>query len=296
MKKNSKINAIIIVSLLVVISTIAITSSKYVYNSVWNYYLKSREFYFESDLLEINTKKNSILDWDGSDISFDLRNNQNSEHISEFDISYKVTCEVLGEESKYIGCKINNLESSSFEGTLSNVEKCVNELDETDVSKLTKAECEIGGYNWTQELITKTNNFNLFLTDPTKNINEVSVKIIAESTKPYKKTLTGIFNLNKVDITDSTYDLVYQKFSEYDELTIINKTSTDRCFSLSFDAEEYLLISDTDGYEFEVDSNNKINKINFNIKKNSSINFNFFRLDLTKEYSVNNFSIVEKDC
>ena len=75
-KRNRLLIILFIIILFVVTATF--TLGKYAYNNAWNYYLSSKGFYFESDLLSINTKKNSLLRWDGSDISFEIRNSQNA--------------------------------------------------------------------------------------------------------------------------------------------------------------------------------------------------------------------------
>lgn len=297
MKKNNKTTAIIIVILLVTVSAIVGTSAKYIYNSAWNYYLTSKGFYFESDLLEMNTKKNSLLNWDGSDISFALKNSYNDEFISEFDISYKVSCEVLGDEAKYLSCNLNNSGKSSFEGTLTSTAKCMNSKDETDVSRFTKAACEVGGYSWKYENITKENVFNLNLTDSTKNIDEASIKITVESTKPYKKTLVGLFNINKVDESESEYTVEYQNYDEYDELLIVNKTSSDKCFLIGFNSGEYSLNTLEGNFSnYYTDTNDKINGFDMKISKESSAIYEFYRINDSGDYSIENFVVSEKEC
>ena len=120
MEKRKKRIAILIVTLITIITVITMTSGKYIYNSIWNYYLKSKGFYFESDLLDIVAKNNSMLKWDGSDIYFSLKNSLNDKLISDYDISYKITCTVLGDESNYVDCLVNGTDSNVFNGNLSN--------------------------------------------------------------------------------------------------------------------------------------------------------------------------------
>ena len=76
--KSKKIFTIFVI-LIIMFATISLTLGKYIYNSVWDYYLSSKAFYFESDLLDINTKNNSLLKWDGSDINFKINNSQNKD-------------------------------------------------------------------------------------------------------------------------------------------------------------------------------------------------------------------------
>lgn len=297
MKKRSKRIIITIVIILIFMATATLTLGKYIYNNAWNYYLSSKGFYFESDLLDINTKKNSLLKWDGSNINFLVKNSQNNKLISEYDISYKITCEVLGEESDYIKCNLNDTNTSVFSGTLATTSKCVNDIDNVDVTLFSKAECEVNGYMWNEEVISKSNYFNLELSDPTKSIDEVSVKITAESLTPYHQTLTGIFNINRVDSADLEFTTSYLGYEEYDEISITNTTTSEKCVSIGFDSSKYFIdLNDYQTLEYLVDSNNKINEIKIKLNKESSKSYKFYKADSNKIYSINDFLVEEKEC
>lgn len=297
MKKRSKRIIITLAVILIFMATATLTLGKYAYNNAWNYYLSSKGFYFESDLLDINTKKNSLLKWDGSDINFIVKNSQNDKLISEYDISYKITCEVLGEESSYIKCNLNDTNTSVFNGTLATTSKCVNNIDDADVTLFSKAECEVNGYTWNEEVISKNNYFNLELSDPTKSIDEVSVKINAESITPYHQTLTGIFNINRADSVDLEIITSYLSYEEYDEISITNTTTSEKCVSIGFDSSKYFIdLNDYQTLEYSVDSNNKINEIKIKLTKESSKSYKFYKADSNKIYSINDFSVEEKEC
>lgn len=296
MKKRSKRIILILVVMLIFVATATLTLGKYVYNNAWNYYLSSKGFYFESDLLDINEKKNALLKWDGSNIKFEVKNSQNNKLISEYDISYKITCEVLGEESSYIKCNLNETSSSVFNGTLATTSKCLNKVDDVDVTSFSKAECEVNGYTWNEEVISKKNAFNLELTDPTKNIDEVSVKVTAESITPYHQTLIGIFNINKAENVEEIITS-YQQYMDYDELFIINTTASDKCISINFDSSKYSVdLNDGQILESLVDEYERINSIKIKINKESSKSCKFYKLDNNMMYSISDFLIEEKEC
>jgi hypothetical protein len=296
-RKRSKRIIIILVVILIFVATATLTLGKYAYNNAWNYYLSSKGFYFESDFLDINTKKNSLLKWDGSNINFEIKNSQNDKLISEYDISYKITCEVLGEESNYIKCNLNGTNTSVFSGALATTSKCVNSKDDIDVDTFSKAECEVGGYTWNEEVISKSNYFNLELSDPTKSIDEVSVKITAESLMPYHQTLTGIFNINKVDGVDLEIVTSYQEYQEYNEMSVTNTTTNDKCVTINFDSSKYSIdLNDSSILEYSVDTNEKINLIKMKINKESSGTYKFYKIINDEIYSINDFSVEEKEC
>jgi len=297
MKKHRKKITTIVVLLVVLIAAITVTSGKYIYNSVWNYYLKSKGFYFESDLLKMDTKKNSLLKWDGSDIYFSIRNSLNDKLISEYDISYKVSCTVLGDQADYIECNLNGKNSPTYTGILSSEARCVNQTTTEDVSSLSKTECEVNGYTWYEEISSKDNYFNLVSKDVTKEIDEVSVKITAESLTPYHKSLVGIFNLNKVNI--STVEIIknYDTFNDYDRYTFVNTTDENKCLQVNWDISDYILDVDTSSVlEYSSNETKQINQITIELPKEKSISFDFYKINENKEYSIDDVIIEEKEC
>ena len=292
--KNKKILTMIFL-ILIISLTISLTLGKYVYNSVWNYYLTSRNFYFESDLLNINGRDNSFLKWNGENIYFSLKNNSNDKLVSDYNITYKVTCSVLGDESEYVECLLNNSNQSIYNGTLTSVSYCLGDTEEE--KKLNKTDCELNEYEWYNEPIKKDIFFNFKLTDDTKQIDEVSVKVVAESISPYHKSLTGIFNINKVEESLTEYNIEYEKFNDYDELYIINNSNEKKCFSIEFDSNDYLIDTNNNSIiKQEFDESGRVNKVLVELENESSLNYNFYKLNLEKEYSIDDFSIAEKDC
>ena len=297
MKKKRKIVIIVLLSIFLIVATIAMTQGKYIYNSVWNYYLSSKEFYFESDMLSINTKNNSLLKWDGSNVNFVIKNSLNNELISEYDISYKIKCEVIGKEAEYMDCILNDSNLSTFEGKLSSEAKCYNSLDETDVSQLTKSECELKGYTWKNEITSKNNYFNIILKDNTKKIDELKVKITAESITPYKQILSGIFNLNKVEGHTSDYIINYESYDESDEISITNISSEKKCISIDFDSSDYSVDSSSDYILNSIsDNNGKISGIEIELEEQKTAQIELYKINDEKVYSVNDINVEEKEC
>lgn len=296
MKNKKKMILLIIIFCVVLIITASLTFSKYVYNSVWEYYLQSRDFYFSSENLDTNNKKNSILTWDGSSIKFEIRNSENANLVSEYDITYKVSCEILNEAKDYLSCNLNSTGKSIYTGKLTGTSKCIDPKGEKEVSDLIKSECELGGYVWKKEITTKEIDFNFDLKDETKNIDEVSVQIIVESTYPYKKILKGTFYLNLVE-EEFEYETYYQDYNEYNEITITNKTNENKCFNISFDGEKNLYNNfSNDEIEAYSTEDKIINKIKVKIQKQMSSEFDFYKIKPESIYSLDDFIIEEIDC
>ena len=81
--RRKLIICILILGFILMISY-GVTYARYASNSIWNYYLESKGFYFTSETLE-NKRINN--EWDGSKVYFDVRNSINSYNATEYDIN-----------------------------------------------------------------------------------------------------------------------------------------------------------------------------------------------------------------
>ena len=102
MKKILIVLTFIIISFIIFYHT---SYAKYTANSIWDYYLSSNKFYFESDYLNTKQKTNIYNYWDGSGISFNIKNGLNNQVYTKDDIKYEVTCTI-----KNAKCLVNNEE------------------------------------------------------------------------------------------------------------------------------------------------------------------------------------------
>ena len=165
-----------------------------------------------------------------------------------------------------------------------------------DVSDLIKAQCELGGYTWKIEKTTKQISFNVELSDETKSIDEVSVQITVKSTSPYKKTLKGVYNLNLKE-EETEYNVYYQGYDEYNEVTVTNKINQDVCFNLSFDSEKNLYDnSSSDVIETYTTEDKSINKLKIKVNKESSSSFVFYQIKSDGIYSIDDFVLEKIEC
>ncbi len=227
---------VLIILLLIGISLLALRFSKalYVSDSIWNYYLNSKGFYFESDYLA-NNKINTYNLWDGGSISFNLKNSKNDLY-TEDDIEYEVECVA----SKNATCELLDQGSNKYSATLKG---------------------------------DSIKNETLYF-DVASNESDVEVLITAKSKTPYVKTLTGTFRLHKIDNTigNIKYDLI--NYDSYSKLTISNYYDDDKCLNVKWTDQNIRVISysvlnpatDEDGYvdEFEVNvSKGKTESVKF---------------------------------
>ena len=104
--------ALIVISLIVLSFVIVnVTKALYSSNFLWDYYLNSKGFYFETDYDKSITVYNF---WDGKDIGFKVLN-YNIDKYTEDDISYEVSC------ISDVSCKING--EDIYKSTLNGGEK-----------------------------------------------------------------------------------------------------------------------------------------------------------------------------
>lgn len=277
--KKSKI---VILSAIGAVLGISLTSyissySKYVSNSVWNYYLKSQSFYFESDLLSSEELTHSNTLWDGEKVNFTIQNNMSEDLVTESDVNYEVTCEVLGEGKDKYECSINGEEM--YSGVLSGSKSCVNETEDgVDTSSFTKSECESKGYKYKIGTAKKDLYFEVTSTNDSELITDVSVKVKATSTVPYKKNLTAVFNLNKNIIKEGEITKLYNSYDDYSRLILTNTYEEDKCLILNFDSTTKIV--DLAADEDNVSSYNSeyVNGVSIKIPAKSSVDYIFYDL------------------
>ena len=287
--KNKKVLLLIPVVIFVILTIITTSYSKYIHNSVRSYYLKSKGFYFSSENLSPTTKKNSNLPWDGTNVSFTIKNNLSDDKVTSFDIPYKVTCEVIGNNN--YTCNLYNTETNTYTGTLSGSSRCVNNTnDGVNVTSLNKTNCELEGYTWYREKSQKELYFNIESQTP---VTDVEVKITVESLNKYKQKLIGTYKLHKKNTASDEVITNYENYVNYNKLTITNTSNSKKCISMSFDSEKLRLDNNLTLKSYDVDSNNYINSLEIEVNSNSLKELYFYKVDLNTNYTINDLDIEE---
>lgn len=268
------------------------TLARYTSNTVWNYYLKSHGFYMSSDNLNDNQKNINTL-WDGSSTHFNIKNNLNLSQITEYDIKYNVKCEILNDIDAT--CKLMQKESQ-ITGVLSSDASCKNNKnDNIDTSGYNKTQCELNDYTWQNDAMIQDLYFDIIPKEET-DIDYVSVKITLESIEPYKKTLTGIFDLYK-----NTQDLgsiikTVKDNNDYDELIITNSYNQKRCVNITFDSTKRIVELPENARDIQTDSAQYINKFKIDIKEQSNQKIIFYNKEFQENYTIDDFIVEEIGC
>lgn len=269
MKKHRKLNKLKVgIVIFLIVFAFAITVfGRYMYNAVIEAYFSARQFYFSSDILITGGTTYTYDNWGGIDeyeIGFDLYSYNNELSKLTYDLDYTVTCESLNTN---------------------------------------KIECSIVGTNGattangTIYATTNTSRVNV-LVKPIAEISEgetVKFKVTAKTEVPYKKEISCTFSLYIKLPEGNSYSIEDVAGRDYAVLKLVNRSETATQAILEFDPNELRLDMNDEIYtnsdmlvEVEtttISGNQYVNKITFNISKESSKNVKFYKVDKTQNYS-----------
>lgn len=296
MKKFKKYALLtLLIAVGVFICTNGYTYAKYVSNSIWEYYLGSKGFYFNSDNLGSSAIQNVDNLWNGESVHFNIRNNLNTNTITDYDIGYNVVCTVIGDASTHSECHMNGTTSNIADGVLASSHICVNNTtDNVDVSLFNQTDCESGNYDWVTQVSIKDLYFDVVLTDYNYKLSDVTVNIAVTSTSPYRKVLIGDFILHKENREENKLTMNYNNYSNYDKLIVSNSYASAKCVRIAWNADNLLINADNSAFSsYGVDANGYINEIKFNIGAKDSLNYIFYKKNFDITYDVSEFLIEE---
>lgn len=275
------------------------TLGRYVGRELKNYYLITKNFYFNADKLEQNGIVYQVENWNGVDsysVTFNLDSYKNNTVYSEVDIEYDIT----------YSCSSN----------------------------VTCAITKTNGIIYAEK---HTDSFMVTITpiNPLDDEEKAWIEVEAKSTSPYQKTLKGKFNV-VVGKMGLDYEILDEENSAYFEVSITNtldyyvareaydtykigdKIDIKTYLSLSeeekshfassivtldFDPEVALLDMTSTAYlnaistnKETIDNHEYINNLSFKVDALSSYRVKFYKVDSTKNYTYpfdNNESIVD---
>lgn len=292
MKKKRSLRSILFIVVLILMVTLIITRgytyARYVSNAVFNYYLSSKGFYFESEDLTFDTKKHVDTMWDGEKIYFTLSNSANDALASEVDITYKVECFVNDEDTNK-QCIVNGTGESSMEATLSASFGC------SDGSNSTEEVCLENKKEWVSKPAIANVYFEVIDVTGADVLN-ANVDIIVTSIKPYSKELRANYSLLRDNNAIGNLSMIYEEGIVNSNLIVTNSYNEDKCVLVSWDPVDFSFDNKNAnvlGYSSDIDGN--INSVYFKITKMNSTNLEFFAKDSSVEYNELYFKLVESN-
>lgn len=290
LKYHRKQLIIILIILICFVSVLTIFG-RYIINNINNFFVRSKEFYFNSDKLKESQAVYQIDNWSGIDdyvITINMDSRKNNLEAATYDIGYNIsyTC------------------SNNAICQLSKTEGIIKASDNSDSFNL-----------------TITPNTQLEIGD------KVEVEIQAESTAQYTKTLKGKFTLVvgkerlSYQITDEaqspymdlrltntlSYYIVNQAFDSYtvgqkidaDTYRALSNENKKKCYSsmvtMKFNPNEILIDMTNDMFEkatnvgkITINGKTYINSITINMDAISSEDIRFYKVDVSKNYTYPN--------
>lgn len=297
-KKYKRKQLKILIILLPILLSLVVIFARYVTESINNFFLKSQEFYFESDKLSEDGTVLQIDNWSGVDdytLTINMDSRKNNIEVATYDIPYDI---------KY-SCSDNAI-------------------------------CQLSKTSGIIYASNNSDYFTLTITPNTqlRNGDRVEIDIEVNSTSDYQKTLKGKFIL-VVGQENITYQITDEVNSSYFELRITNTLSyytiresfngyqvgdridgdtylslsdenKAKCYSgevtIEFDPQEVLVDITGEAYSqaknigtTTINGVTYINRFTIMIDAISSEDIRFYKVDITKNYTYpnsNNTSIV----
>ena len=287
-KRYSSLLIIILVLALTVIITRGFSHARYASNAVFNYYLSSKGFYFESDDLSFDTKSNVDTMWDGEKVYFTLSNSDNGALSSETDIVYTVSC-IVDEEDTTKQCLLNGTGKSEINATLSASFGC------SDSTYKDEDSCIINDKKWTATPATSDVYFEVVDTSGEEVLN-ANVLVKVTSSKPYKKELSGRYNLIRDNSEIGELSMKYEEGSIKSSLIVTNSYNENKCVAVSWDSLDFIYdINSKDVLGKETDSEGNINCVYFMLDKMDSTVLEFYEKDKAASYNELSFNLVESN-
>ena len=182
-KSHKYIAVLLILILSGVVLSFGIKYSAYAYNVLRVYYLRTQNFYFNSNKLTLDNKNYRISPWPGtSDQTIDITMNSkdNSLKLATTDITYDVEVSCHDDYNDNVN-RIN----------------CYLKENDTDTAKRNKLQNMEIVYD-EDALNTNTDSFKVVVEPLENGINlktgdEITVEVTAKATAPYTQTLKGTF-------------------------------------------------------------------------------------------------------
>ena len=271
MKKHKKINKVkVAITIFIVVLLISISVfGRYMYNNAREAYFTSKKFYFTSDLLTSDNQTYTYEDWGGIDIyetSVNLYSYANKFLRLDYDLNYKISCESLSPSK--IKCTLNSADGPT--STNGVIYAKINDM-ENNISRV-----------------------GIYIT-PLTQINKgetVTFAIKASTEEPYKKEISCEISLKVKQQTTNSYKIEDVANRNYAVLEIVNAQNTALQYTLTFDPKvvridtnDEACVKRISGTSTTIDGTQYLNKIVFNVDKESAKNIKFYKVDMTKDYT-----------
>lgn len=266
------------------------TSAQYTDYKELNHYFESKELYLSSEQLSYQENKYNIINYyDFTPISFEINNSISDHQITNYNVEYNLTCNILDNLNTSYDCIIDDTDHNNISDALIINKQCLED------NTLSEEECLLKKYNY--NLIKTTNNHTFKIINKNGNAETIKVEIVLNTTSPYSKTLKATYILNVGNSENNDIKINEPKdYNSFCEYTIDNNYYTDKNIKLTIDTNKLIFDTTSDIYTNKISSttdNNVINTITFILKNNQSIKL--FKKDFNYQCNTNdiNYLVLE---
>ena len=300
MKKKYKIIYIMLLILIFLLMCLIITTfGRYITNSVNNFFVRSKEFYFNSDKLKEDTAVYQVDNWSGIDdytIVVNMNSRKNNLQAATYDIGYTVsyTCSdnAICQLEKSSGTIPSDTNSDSFFLKIT-------PNGQLDVGDKVEVEIEVNSTAQYQKKLK--GKFSLVV-----GKERLSYEITDKQQNPYMQVrLTNTLTYYTVKQAFGSYS-VGQKL-DYENYMALSNEDKNKCSScivtLTFDPEDVLIDTTNEVVENAISTTKQmingkeyINSVTIKMDAISSEDIRFYKLDISQNYTYpngNNPSIIQ---
>lgn len=299
-RKHKKMS-IIVLSSLIVFVLIATVFGRYIHNIIQNYILETKNFYFNSSILNINGKNYSIMNWDGVNsytLTIDLNNYKTDEIYTTSDIVYTIQ----------VSCP------DTVVCTLSKNGGVIHPEDATDSYQITVTPVQSFGENDSVTLTTSVESSTPYHKQMSATYtigverSDFSYEIVDA---PNQKFLTINFTnaVSFYEVSEAFGDYAVGDFVSVDDYTRLSATDQAKCYSaivsirynprnlfVDMSNKYYINRLNSNYYEETIDGNQWVSGFSFKVNASSSSAINFYKDDITQDYTypiVNDTSVIQ---
>ena len=258
---------LIIFMIIVFLTPKMVSTAKYVYNVIHEYYLSSKDFYFSSDKLSLNHSEYEITNnWSGAEpyvITVNMSSKENDMAYTEADINYEITYTC----SNNIQCTLNKNTGTIVGRGNNGVNEDYFTISITPAGGSALGE---GATAW--------------------------VDITATSTAPYTQSISGKLIL-EVGSADISYEIIDAVNQPYLSVNITNSQSVGANVTLHYNPQVVLLdmtnrfyLNSTSNTTQQLNGYPYLNTITSYVESLSTTTVKFYKVDSTQNYSYSGVS------
>lgn len=289
MKRGTIIILIISISIILISGLFSLfvfdTSAKYTNYKEINHYYESNKLYISSQSLIEGTGKYNIINYyNYEELNIDLNNSISETQITNYDINYQLSCNILGDANNYYNCTFEN-NKDNITGMLAKQGSCL------ENEKLLPDECAKNNYNYKLNVVTQNHKFKINkLKD--NDYKKVEVLINLNTTRPFNKNLQATYVMNIGNNNKNSVFVENVKEGDYFcEYIITNNYNNYKNTKINIDINKLMFDNIENNISYTTTTDGIINSITKKINSYSKEKIILYKKDFNEECNKNDLNI-----